>query len=95
MELREPPRTNVATKDALVRWLLASNLRSMLSAPFIYSMFVPLAVLDAWLWMYQAVCWRNGIIPLANSKATAQSLGDWPVRPTVMYLGVDANRNPE
>ena len=43
-------------------------------------------------WLYQAVCWRNDITPLANSNATALSLGSWPVRPIVVYLGVDCLR---
>lgn len=46
-------------------------------------------------WLYQAACWRNDITPLANSHATAATLGSWPVRPIVAYLGVDSERfNP-
>jgi glycosyltransferase involved in cell wall biosynthesis len=35
---------------------------------------------------------RYRIIPLANSRASAASLGSRPVRPTPLYLGADTNR---
>ena len=39
---------------------------------------------------------RYAITPLANSQATAASLGDHPVKPELMYLGADPARfNPE
>jgi len=50
-------------KTGLVRWLLSSSLRSVLSAPFIYSLGLPLAVLDCWLWMYQATCFPLYRVP--------------------------------
>jgi glycosyltransferase involved in cell wall biosynthesis len=43
-------------------------------------------------WLYQVACWRNKITPLANSEATARTLGDWPVQAIVLYLGVDSSR---
>jgi glycosyltransferase involved in cell wall biosynthesis len=43
-------------------------------------------------WLYQVTCWRNDMTPLANSKATALTLGNWPVKATVLYLGVDSTR---
>jgi len=38
---------------------------------------------------YQWECLRYGIVPIGNSVYTAQTLGQWPVRPKVVYLGVD------
>ncbi len=39
---------------------------------------------------------KYGITPLANSQFTASRLGDKPVKPIVMYLGVDPERfNPK
>jgi glycosyltransferase involved in cell wall biosynthesis len=45
---------------------------------------------------YQLRCLRYNVTPLANSGYTAATLGHWPVKPTVFYLGVDAARfDPE
>ncbi len=41
---------------------------------------------------YQWECWRYGVVPLANSKATAATLGNFLVKPKILYLGVDAKR---
>ncbi len=41
---------------------------------------------------YQWQCHRYGILPLANSQATAATLGSLWVKPRVLHLGVDANR---
>lgn len=44
---------------------------------------------------YQLECWRYGVVPLANSKGTAATLGKCLIKPKVLYLGVDAKRfNP-
>lgn len=45
------------------RWLCASNLRNVLSAPFIYGMIMPLVLFDVGLTLYQAVCFRLYRIP--------------------------------
>jgi glycosyltransferase involved in cell wall biosynthesis len=42
--------------------------------------------------IYQAICSRYGIVPLANSRHTAASLGHFPLKPRVIYLGVDPER---
>lgn len=41
---------------------------------------------------YQWQCRKYGILPLANSRATAETLGDRWVKPEVLYLGADARR---
>lgn len=46
--------------------------------------------------MYQWACARYRIQPLANSRFTATTLGDRPVKPFVLHLGADATRfDPE
>jgi len=46
--------------------------------------------------IYQLQCRALGIIPLGNSRFTAQSLGSALVEPRVLYIGVDSSRfNPE
>jgi glycosyltransferase involved in cell wall biosynthesis len=42
--------------------------------------------------IYQRQCRNFGIVPLANSRYTAASLGERPVTPRVMHLGVDPRR---
>jgi len=39
-----------------LQFLAEAPLRSLLVAPVIYSLALPLLLLDAWLWVYQAVC---------------------------------------
>lgn len=42
-----------------------AGLATLLTAPVIYSLAVPFALLDAWVWIYQAVCFRAwGIAPV-------------------------------
>ena len=53
----ERMRTHVLT------WLARSQLRNILSAPFIYAMFLPFALLDLFVTMYQAVSFRLYGIP--------------------------------
>lgn len=40
----------------LRKWLRESELRNVLSAPIIYSMVVPIALLDLSMWVYQGLC---------------------------------------
>lgn len=39
-----------------VKFLWDAPLLTLVVAPVIYSLIVPLVLLDAWLWLYQAVC---------------------------------------
>lgn len=45
-------------KQGLLRFLRHSSIPSILTAPLIYSMVLPIALLDLWLSIYQAVCFR-------------------------------------
>jgi hypothetical protein len=45
-------------KQSLPRFIRERNPLNLLSAPLIYSLIVPIAILDAWLTVYQCVCFR-------------------------------------
>ncbi|MBS1164548.1 MAG: hypothetical protein H6R00_573 [Proteobacteria bacterium] len=45
------------------RFLAGSSLGTALTAPVIYSLLIPLLVLDAWVSLYQAICFRAYGIP--------------------------------
>ena len=38
--------------------MLTGDLATVLTSPVIYSLIVPFMILDAWVWLYQAVCFR-------------------------------------
>lgn len=41
------------------------DIPTLLTAPVVYSLAVPFALLDAWVWLYQATCFRAwGIAPV-------------------------------
>lgn len=42
----------------LLRYLLSGDLATVATAPVIYSMILPFALLDAWVTLYQALCFR-------------------------------------
>ena len=46
------------SRPGLWRYVLGGNFATLLSAPIIYSTIVPFALLDAWISLYQAVCFR-------------------------------------
>ena len=50
-------------KTGVLSWLARSSARNIASAPFIYSMIVPIALFDLSLSLYQAVCFRLYGIP--------------------------------
>jgi hypothetical protein len=52
-------RSNVRRhRIGLWRYFLGGDLATLLTAPFIYSVFVPFLLLDGWVTLYQAVCFR-------------------------------------
>ncbi len=55
--------THQHLKVELFRWLRASRPKSILAAPFIYSMIVPISLLDVSISIYQAICFRLCNIP--------------------------------
>jgi hypothetical protein len=59
----EVVRRHRELKTGLVRYLLNARPLVALSAPIIYSLIIPFAVVDAWVSLYQAVCFRVYAIP--------------------------------
>jgi hypothetical protein len=57
-----------AMKMGLTRYILASRPLMVLSAPFIYSLIVPFALLDAFITLYQAVCFPVYGVPLVRRR---------------------------
>lgn len=50
--------THAELRTGVLRWLRASQPRNLVSAPFIYAMIVPFALLDLAVTLYQGVCFR-------------------------------------
>lgn len=56
-------------KQGIARFLRESSIPNLLTAPLIYSMIIPIAALDAWISLYQAVCFRvYGIARVHRSR---------------------------
>jgi len=51
-----------------LRYLLGANLGSLLTAPVIYSMLLPLLIVDLGFSLYQQVCFRVYGVPLVNRQ---------------------------
>jgi hypothetical protein len=63
-------------KMNLFRWFWGSQLRNVLSAPFIYGIFLPFALLDLCLLVYQAACFPlYGIAKVPRSRYIVA----WPI----------------
>ena len=56
-------RIHQELRTGVVAWLLSSEIRNVLSAPFIYAMVIPVALLDAFLFVYQAICFPLYRVP--------------------------------
>jgi hypothetical protein len=70
-------------KHGIVGFLRDSNIGSLLTAPIIYSMVVPIALLDLWITVYQAICFRA--YGIARVKRSAYIVVD---RQHLAYLNV-------
>lgn len=55
---REVHAAHRRLKQSIPRFLRESSLLNLLTAPIIYSMIVPIALLDGWISLYQAICFR-------------------------------------
>ena len=45
-------------RTGLVSYVLSGSARTLLSTPLVYSLILPLALLDAWVTLYQSICFR-------------------------------------
>lgn len=50
-------------RQGIVRWVREGSIGSLLTAPLVYSLILPLAVLDAWVTVYQRICFPIYGIP--------------------------------
>ena len=48
-------------RTGLWRYISRGNVATLATAPVIYSMIVPFVILDAWVSIYQAICFRAGV----------------------------------
>jgi hypothetical protein len=53
---REIRRAQKRLKQSIPSYLLESRLLNLLAAPVVYSMILPIALLDAWISLYQWLC---------------------------------------
>jgi hypothetical protein len=60
---QEVLRRHRELKTSLGRYLMRTRPLVALTAPFIYSMIIPFALIDLWVSIYQAVCFRVYGIP--------------------------------
>jgi hypothetical protein len=55
---REARLAHRRAKQSIPRFLRESSVSTLLTAPLVYSMVVPIALLDIWVSVYQAICFR-------------------------------------
>jgi hypothetical protein len=55
---REVRQAHRQIRQSVPQFLIDSSLRNMLTAPFVYSLIVPVVILDLWVSVYQAICFR-------------------------------------
>lgn len=60
---QEVVRRHKEIRRGLGRYLLGANPLTVLSAPVIYSLIIPFAIMDIWVSLYQAICFRVYRIP--------------------------------
>lgn len=75
-------------KRSVIRFLRESYLLSVLTAPVIYTLLVPIALLDLWVTVYQAICFRA--YGIARVKRAAYVVID---RQYLPYLNVIEKMN--
>lgn len=62
-------RVHHELKTGVIAWLRTSELRNVITAPFIYAMIVPLVLLDLFVTVYQAVCFPLYRIPKVSRSS--------------------------
>ena len=71
-ELREAHRK---LRQSIPAYILEGSLLSLLTAPIIYSLLLPLLMLDLWVTLYQSICFPIYGIPVCLAAATSRSIG--------------------
>src|SRR5262245_51237219 len=65
---REVERAHKRLKQSLLKFLSESDPLSIITAPVIYSLIVPIAMLDLWVTIYQNICFRAYKIPRVRRR---------------------------
>jgi hypothetical protein len=65
---REVLRVHRAIKTRATRYLIDANPLIVLTAPVIYSLIVPVALMDIWIIVYQAICFPVYKIPKVRRR---------------------------
>ena len=65
----EVRRAHRRLKQSIPRFLRESSIPNLLTAPMIYSMVIPIALLDGWITLYQAICFRVYGIALVHRSS--------------------------
>ena len=60
---QEVVRRHRALRTHVARYLFSARPLVVLTAPIIYSLIIPFVVIDAWVSLYQAICFRVYAIP--------------------------------
>jgi len=55
---RDVRQAHQRLKQSIPRFIRESSLANVLTAPVVYSLVVPIAIVDAWVSLYQAICFR-------------------------------------
>lgn len=64
----EIQRLHARYKTRLIKYIISARPLSLLTAPVIYSMVIPIALLDAAITIYQHICFRAYGIPRVNRR---------------------------
>lgn len=59
-------KKNLLLKQNLLSYIFTADFRNIISMPFIYSMIIPMVLLDIFLFMYQTICFPLYRIPKAK-----------------------------
>jgi len=66
---RDVRQAHKQIRQSVPRFLVDSSIRNLLAAPLVYSIIFPVAVLDLWITIYQAICFRAyGIARVRRSR---------------------------
>jgi hypothetical protein len=66
---REAHRAHERLQQHIPSYIRESSLSNLLTAPIVYSLVVPIAVLDVWITVYQSICFRVYGISLVRRSA--------------------------
>lgn len=66
---REVHAAHTRLKQSIPRFIREGSVLNLLTAPVIYSLIVPIALLDLWISIYQAICFRMYGIALVRRSS--------------------------